>query len=164
MPPPSSAAYPAAGAVFGIGPKANILQDMTQGYNGWGSGCSDFGVEECSTDLDCPSQFFCLLPAKVCMQVDFKTGVRCYRHDMCQQGFMCDGTGTCVQPFVVYLNNATQTMEAVMYTEQCDYNSDTYHTDGASPWEYVPDWLTGHCLCSNNNWYYYSLDLIELGT
>ena len=63
---------------------------------------------------------------------------------------MCDGTGTCAQAYVVYLNNVTDPMEAKVSAPRCDEGcSDTYYTDGASLWEYVPFWLTGHGMCSN---------------
>ena len=47
---------------------------------------------------------------------------------------MCDGTGTCAQAYVVYLNNVTDPMEATVFSPRCEEGgSDTYYTDGASP-------------------------------
>jgi hypothetical protein len=103
--------------------------------------------------------FFCYLPAKVCLSNDFKDS-RCLSHDQCPSGMMCDGGGTCVIASVVYLNNLNTTIEALMYAEACDeVTSNSYSTDGASAWEYVPDWLENHGMCSNKNWYIYSLNV-----
>jgi hypothetical protein len=150
---------------MGMGPKTRVDSDKRAGGNGWGAGCSDFALREC-TDAGCPAGHFCSA-SKICMDNDFKldTVDRCYRHDMCPLGRMCDGEGKCVQGHIVYLNNIQGTdqpspMEAVLFSERCDeVNSDSYKTDGASPWEYVPDWLEGHGMCSNKNWYMYSLNL-----
>ena len=163
--PTGGTTYPASTAnTFGVGPRDAIQQDLGAGNNGWGPACSDFAILECVSTSNCPSGYFCLLPAGVCMNNDFDPaeGSRCYRHDMCLQGGMCDGTGRCVQGYVTYLNTVGSPIEATVFAEKCDQvNSDTYYTDGSSPWEYVPDWLTGHGMCSNKNWYYYSLNLIN---
>ena len=160
--------YPESTQIFmGVGPKTQIESDIQAGGSGWGSGCSDFALRECSSDADCPADHFCLVSARICMSSDFRldTVDRCYRHDMCPFGLMCSGEGKCVQGHVTYLNNIQSPdlpspMEAVVFSERCDeVNSDTYRTDGASPWEYVPDWLEGHGMCSNKNWYSYSLNL-----
>ena len=95
----------------------------------------------------CPACYFWL--QGMCMHGDFETGARCYNHAMCGDK-MCYGTGTCAQAYVVYLNNVTDPMEAKVSAPRCDEGcSDTYYTDGASLWEYVPFWLTGHGMCSN---------------
>ena len=151
---------------FGVGPKADIQRDYNSGRTGWGEACSDFAVTECNgTTAVCPSGYFCLEEANICISDDFKAEImsRCYRHDMCPPGLMCDGTGRCVPGSIVYLNTLYEPMEAAVFAEECDeVNSDTYLTDGASPWEYVPDWLQGHGMCSNKNWYMYSQDLASV--
>ena len=160
---PSGGTYPATNQnSFGIGPASQILQDLQAGNNGWGDGCSDFALRECASSAECPPSFFCLLSARVCMHTDFQTvtGTKCFRNDMCPAGLLCDGTGSCVQGFIYYHNNVSGTMEAAVFAESCDEaSSNSYYTDGASPWEYVPDWLQGHGMCANKNWYYYSLSL-----
>jgi hypothetical protein len=51
--------------------------------------------------------------------------------------------------------------EASVFSEQCnDTTSDTFYTDGSSPWEYVPGWLECHWMCPKENWYMYSLNLL----
>ena len=168
MPSTSAATYPENSASFmGVGPKTRVENDLLAGKSGWGGECSDFALRECASDAHCPADHFCLTSAKICMDVDFSpdTVDRCYRHDMCPPGLMCDGEGKCVQGHITYLNNIQgpdlpSPMEAVLFSERCDeVNSNTYSTDGASPWEYVPDWLDGHGMCSNKNWYMYSLNL-----
>lgn len=168
MPPPGSATYPASTSnSFGIGPRNQVLQDLSAGGNGWGSGCSDFAIRTCAAASDCPGGFFCLQPAGVCMSSDFSAAsgasldqVRCIRHSDCLGGYMCDGTGACTQGGISYLNGIDTSVEATVFAEKCDEtSSDTYYTDGASPWEYVPDWLPGHGMCANKNWYYYSVNL-----
>ena len=167
MPSATDTTYPASKS-FGIGAMSQILNDIQAGGNGWGQGCSDWAIQTCSTNSNCPNSFFCLLPAGVCMSSDFAPAAaypRCYRHMDCPLGYMCDGTGTCAQAYITYLNSITAPIEASVWAERCDEtNSDTYYTDGASPWEYVPDWLVGHGMCSNKNWYYYSLALISVGS
>lgn len=168
MPSPSAATYPESAQVYmGVGPRSRIEDDLKAGGSGWGGGCSDFALKECASDSACPFGHFCLASAKICMHSDFKADTvnRCYRHDMCPVGLMCSGEGKCVQGYITYLNSIESPdqpdpVEAVVFSEQCDeVNSDTYKTDGASPWEYVPDWLDGHGMCSNKNWYTYSLNL-----
>ena len=156
---PSGATYPDPNRNFGIGPKASILRDL-EGGSGWGEGCSDFAVQECAAASDCPAPFLCV--QRVCVHADFNpvTGTRCFRNDMCPDGLVCDGTGRCVQGYLYYLNAVADPVEAAVYAEACDDKSaNTYYTDGASPWEYVPDWLEGHGMCSNKNWYYYTQGL-----
>ena len=158
----AGATYPASAPYLGVGPKARILSDLQAG-NGWGDNCSDFALQECKSDTDCPARFICV--RSVCLQQAFNptTGTKCYRHDMCPAQLLCDGAGECVQGYLYYLNNVTSPVEATVYAEACDEtNSAAYYTDGASPWEYVPDWLQGHGMCSNKNWYYYSLSLRDL--
>lgn len=173
MPSATAATYPENAKRFmGVGPKARIEDDIQAGGSGWGTGCSDFALKECTSDSGCPFNHFCLAAAKICMHVDFKTDTvdRCYRHDMCPFGLMCDGEGKCVQGHITYLNNiqspdTPSPIEATVFSERCDeVNSNTYKTDGASPWEYVPDWLEKHGMCSNKNWYTYSLNLASLQT
>lgn len=168
MPGTSSATYPENKQRFmGVGPRTKVESDIQAGGSGWGEGCSDFALKECSSDAGCPANHFCQMSAKICMHADFRqdTVNRCYRHDMCPAGLMCDGEGVCVQGYITYLNSIQSPdqpspVEAVVFSERCDeVNSDTYRTDGASPWEYVPDWLRGHGMCSNKNWYTYSLNL-----
>ena len=161
----SATSYPTR--FMGVGPKTKIESDMQASGSGWGDGCSDFTLRECSSDSNCPTNHFCLVSARICMHSDFRldTVNRCYRHDMCPFGLMCSGEGKCVQGHITYLNSIQSPdqpspMEAVVFSERCDeVNSDTYKTDGASSWEYVPDWLEGHGMCSNKNWYMYSLNL-----
>jgi hypothetical protein len=158
----AGATYPASAPYLGVGPKARILSDLQAG-NGWGDGCSDFALQECKSDTDCPARRRSICVRSVCLQQAFNptTGTKCYRHDMCPAQLLCDGAGECVQPegYLYYLNNVTsQAVEATVYAEACDEtNSAAYYTDGASPWEYVPDWLQGHGMCSNKNWYRLSL-------
>ncbi len=96
------------------------------------------------------------------MSDDFLSLHHCFRHDMCPEGLMCSGTGTCVQGYVTILNKLNDTMEVPVFSEQCDETtSNTYATDGGSPWEYVPDWLVGHGMCSNKNWYMYMLNYLK---
>ena len=163
MPSSDASSYPQSldySSNFGIGPKSLIESDILQGGNGFGGKCSDFALTECVSDKNCPSSFFCLLPSGVCMHQDFKGGIRCTSHGMCPNGMMCDGTGRCAQGYIVYLNKITDSVEASVFAEKCDdLFSDTYYTDGASPWEYVPDWLKGHGMCSNKNWYMYNLNV-----
>ncbi len=155
MPASSASTYPEDLAhTHGVGPKGAIQAEE------WGAGCSDFGVAGCAASSDCPSDYFCL--AHVCVFKDFKadTVKQCHRHDMCPQGLLCDGSGRCVQGSIYYLNTLPYPIEASVFSEQCDeLNSDRYYTDGASPWEYVQDWLGGHGMCSNKNWYRYNLDV-----
>ncbi len=93
------------------------------------------------------------------MSNDFKD-FRCLSHNQCPSEMMCDGGGSCVLASVVYLNNLNTSIEALMYAEACDeVTSNTYSTDGASPSEYVPDWLENHGMCSSKNWYNYSLNV-----
>jgi hypothetical protein len=167
----SAATYPENSQRFmGVGPKSRVNSDILAGGSGWGSGCSDFAMKECTSQANCPADHFCLISARICMHNDFKqdTVKRCYRHDMCPIGLMCDGQGKCVQGYITYLNNIQSPdqpvpIEAAVFAERCDeVNSNTYRTDGASPWEYVPDWLEGHGMCSNKNWYMYSLNLAGL--
>jgi hypothetical protein len=171
MPGTSASTYPENSRSFmGVGPKTRVNSEIQAGQTGWGTGCSDFALKECTTNANCPADHFCLLTSKICMRNDFKpdTMTRCYRHDMCPLGLMCDGEGKCVQAYITYLNNIQSPdqqspVEAALFSERCDeVNSDTYQTDGASPWEYVPDWLEGHGMCSNKNWYMYSLNLAGL--
>jgi hypothetical protein len=153
--------YPPSGKFFGVGPRDSVLEDIESGGAGWGKDCSDFAIDECVADSDCPGGFRCLTEARVCLADEFFTGRRCYRHDMCPDDRMCDGAGECVPAFVLYLNTMSSPAEASVFSEQCDdTTSDTYHTDGSSPWEYVPDWLEGHGMCSNKNWYMYSQNLL----
>ena len=168
MPGTSATTYPETSQHFmGVGPKTRVDSDIQAGGSGWGDGCSDFALRECASDANCPADHFCLMSARICMDKDFGLDSvdRCYRHDMCPLGLMCDGEGKCVQGHIYYLNNIQSPdqpspMEAVLFSERCDeVNSDEYKTDGASPWEYVPDWLEGHGMCSNKNWYMYSLNL-----
>ena len=168
MPSEEAATYPETAQVhMGVGPRSSIEEDIRAGGSGWGGGCSDFVLKECSSDSECPSEHFCLAPARICMHSDFKADTvnRCYRHDMCPVGLMCSGEGKCVQGHITFINDiqspdSPDPVEAVVFSEQCDeVNSDTYKTDGASPWEYVPDWLDGHGMCSNKNWYTYILNL-----
>ena len=155
MPSSSASTYPESlDHMHGVGPRTAMEAE------GWGAGCSDFGVAECASTSDCPVDYICV--ASVCMFRDFKADTvdRCYRHDMCPQGLLCDGSGRCVQGSLYYLNTLPYPIEASVFSEQCDeVNSDKYFTDGASPWEYVQDWLGGHGMCSNKNWYKYSLDV-----
>ena len=162
MPDPSiDTTYPALDVKFGVGPTARIRADLEAGGTGWGEGCSDYAIRECSLDSDCPESYFCLVSAGVCMSNDFLTGRRCYRHDMCPGGGMCDGTGQCSPAYVVYLNALNYSMEVPVFAEECEETtSDFYYTDGSSPWENVPDWLKGHGMCSNKDWYMYSLNLL----
>lgn len=154
------ATYPPEGVFFGVGPLESIQMDLAEGGNGWGSGCSDYPIKECSTDSDCPSNYYCLPEASVCMSNDFKTAQYCYRHDMCSKGEMCDGTGQCSPGYIVYLNTLNTSMEAQVFSELCDESTSfSYATDGSSPWENVPDWLEGHGMCSNKNWYMYSINM-----
>jgi hypothetical protein len=148
---------------FGVGPQAQILSDLAAGGKGWGDGCSDFAIKECSADSECPADFYCQTEAKVCLSVDFKNKARCYRHDMCgDAGMMCNGAGKCEQGYIYYLNTLNSSVEASVFSEQCDEStSDTYSTHGSSPWEYVPDWLASHGMCSNKNWFMYSKNLIN---
>ena len=155
--------YPAANAYFGVGPKDKIESDIESGGTGWGEQCSDFAIKECSSSVDCPVNYNCLASAKVCISDDFLSLAHCYRHDMCPEGFLCSGVGTCVQGYVVILNTLNGTMEAPVFSEQCDETtSNSYPTDGSSPWEYVPDWLVGHGMCSNKNWFMYMLNYLNL--
>lgn len=155
--------YPAADTYFGVGPKSKILQDLLDGGTGWGKDCSDFAIKECSASSDCPLNYHCLAEARVCMSDDFLSLQHCYRHDTCPEGYMCSGVGKCVQGYVVILNTLNDTMEAPVFSEQCDEaTSNTYATDGSSPWEYVPDWLIGHGMCSNKNWYAYMVNYLSL--
>jgi len=161
MPKSTDATYPKdSSTYFGIGPKDKILSERSSGGTGWGeSGCSDFEIRTCNLDSECPPDFFCSLPSQICLSVDFKES-RCFRHDQCPSGMMCDGGGTCALAHIVYLNNLNTSIEAMMFAEACDgVTSNSYETDGASPWEYVPDWLEGHGMCSNKNWYGYSVNL-----
>jgi hypothetical protein len=168
---PTPSTYPENLQRFmGLGPKTRVNNDIQAGNSGWGAGCSDFALKECTTDTNCPSDHFCLITSKICMHNDFKPEIlkRCFRHDMCPFGLMCNGVGECVQGHITYLNNIQSPdqpspIEAALFSEKCDeVNSNTYQTDGASPWEYVPDWLEGHGMCSNKNWYMYSLNLAGL--
>jgi hypothetical protein len=82
---------------------------------------------------------------------------------MCPEGFMCSGVGQCVQGYVVIFNDLNDTIEAPVFSEQCDESTSySYATDGSSPWEYVPDWLIGHGMCSNKNWYMYMMNYLGL--
>ena len=171
MPSATASTYPENAREFmGVGPKSEIEADILAGGSGWGAGCSDFALRECTSDSSCPPSHFCQTGAKICMHVDFRldTVDRCYRHDMCPLGMLCDGGGKCVQGHITYLNNiqspdTPSPIEATVFSEQCDeVNSNTYKTDGASPWEYVPDWLEKHGMCSNKNWYMYNLNLAGL--
>lgn len=164
MPDPlADTTYPAEDTFFGVGPKSRILQDLYAGGTGWGDGCSDYAIKECSTSADCPLNYNCLTSARVCMSDDFLSLQHCYRHDMCPEGFLCSGVGQCVQGYVVVLNALNDTMEVPVFSEQCDEStSNSYATDGSSPWEYVPDWLIGHGMCSNKNWYMYMVNYLAL--
>jgi hypothetical protein len=163
--------YPENSQSFmGVGPKTRVNSDIQAGGSGWGVGCSDFALKECVSNANCPVDHFCLLSSRICMHNDFQSDVidRCYRHDMCPLGLMCNGEGKCVQGYITYLNNIQSPdqpspVEAAVFSERCDeVDSNTYKTDGASPWEYVPDWLEGHGMCSNKNWYMYSLNQARL--
>ena len=164
MPTDTSAdsTYPPTERYFGIGPQRQILEDIAAFGQGWGTGCSDYELKECSSDLDCPSsQFYCLTTAKLCMHNDFRLAANghCYRHDQCLGDMMCDGTGTCVPGSIVYLNTLNGSIETTVFSELCDeVTSNSYPTDGSSPWEYVSDWLEGHGMCSNKNWYMYNIN------
>ena len=163
FPLPGDTTYPPSGDFFGVGPKEQILSDLASGGTGWGGGCSDFAIKECVTTSDCPSGYICL--GTVCISDDFANGQHCHRHDMCPLDHMCDGTGVCSQGYIVYLNNLNSPIEAPVFSEQCDDTASvTYYTDGSSPWEYVPDWLEGHGMCSNKNWYLYELNLKQTGS
>ena len=163
IPLPSDTTYPPDGKFFGVGPVAQIESDLAAGGTGWGAGCSDYAIKECASNTDCPAGYYCF--GSVCLNNDFATGSHCYRHDMCPLDRMCDGTGVCTDGYIIYLNNLDSPIEAPVFSEQCDdVGSDTYYTDGSSPWEYVPDWLEGHGMCSNKNWYLYSLNLQQAGT
>jgi hypothetical protein len=161
--PATDTTYPATNTFFGVGPKINIEDDLDSGGNGWGEECSDYAIRECSSNADCPLDYNCLASAKVCISDDFLSLSHCYRHDMCPEGMMCSGVGKCVQGYVVIHNTLNGTIEAPIYSEQCDETtSNSYSTDGSSPWEYVPDWLVGHGMCSNKNWYMYMVNYLNL--
>jgi hypothetical protein len=165
MPKTIDSTYPPSDTYFGIGPKNQILSDIAAGGTGWGAECSDYAIKECSSDTDCPSEFYCIQSAKICMSLDFKQVERCYRHDSCNDGMMCSGEGLCVDGYIYYLNSLNDTVEVDVYSEQCDGDtSSEYYTDGSSPWEYVPDWLSSHGMCSNKNWYAYQKNLDQAKT
>ena len=156
------ATYPPVDTHFGVGPRARVLQDLSSGGTGWGEDCSDFAIKECTTSAECPLNYHCLASARVCMSDDFVSLHHCFRHDMCPEGLMCSGTGKCVQGYVTIINKLNDTMEVPVFSEQCDETtSNTFPTDGSSPWEYVPDWLMGHGMCSNKNWYMYMLNYLK---
>ena len=151
MPATDASAYPTN--TFSIGPAAGIFSD-----EGFGQGCAEFTASTCSAPSDCAAGFTCV--SQTCVSSDFALGLRCLRHSMCPDDMMCDGMGRCARGEVVYLNELSGPVEASVFAEQCDEASSTpYFTDGASPWEYVPDWLQGHGMCSNKNWYAYNQNL-----
>jgi len=164
MPDPTTGtSYPPDNVYFGVGPKEEVMKDLDSGGTGWGTECSDFAIKECESNADCPLDYHCPMDAGVCMSNDFLGLQHCYRHDMCPEGYLCSGVGKCVEGFIVILNNLNGSVEAPVFSEQCDETtSDSYPTDGSSPWEYVPDWMVGHGMCSNKNWYMYMVNYLAL--
>ena len=78
------------------------------------------------------------------MSDDFLSADFCYRHKMCLDGQMCDGTGKCSDGYLVFVNTLSSSMEAQVFSEQCDETSSyPYFTDGSFPWKYLLDWLQG---------------------
>ena len=135
MPQPSvDTTYPPSDSYFGLGPKASIQKDLDAGGTGQGDGCFDFALKGCSSDSDCPLDHYCPLDAGVCMSDDFLSADFCYRHDMCSglDGQTCDGTGKCSDGYLVFRNTPSSSMEAQVFSEQCDETSSfPYFIDGS---------------------------------
>ena len=148
---PTGTSYPEKN-IFSIGPQAAIYAE-----EGFGASCAELVGRSCASSSEC-GVFICI--RGVCVSPEFSQGTRCLSHEMCPNDMMCDGMGRCAHGEVVYLNEVPDAMEAVVFAEQCDEATSTpFYTDGASPWEYVPDWLEGHGMCSNKNWYSYNMNL-----
>ena len=121
---------------------------------GWGDGCQDVSIPNCSeSNWRCPLGYACL-SSGVCQHLS----VQCTRHSDCPGEKMCTGLGQCVDPVISVENQLGNDTSFRAHTTECA--GEAYSMIGASHWGYVPDFLEAHGMCSYRHWreYLYTMD------